>query len=212
MKAPALLALAASAAAIGMKPSPTPDKPSSFRWKYPFSDEAMAPWARACEATRAFDAKEFTLHQLTDPFPKGLGAWAPGLKEFFSGREYPGGWGGWDRHLHDRSIVYMEWEEVPGRVREWIEAQEKDGGDGKGLFAVFRKAGEGEEVERTVWEEEGAQNGERVVIFAPGALYEILPLWVAEGSECEGECKSLPSPSTRILQRPPLLCLPTYLP
>lgn len=28
---------------------------------------------------------------------------------------------------------------------------------------------------------------EKVMIFAPGALYEILPLWVARQSSCEGE-------------------------
>ena len=184
MKAPALLAFAATVAAAGMKPSPTPDKPASFRWKYPFSEESMSSWPTTCTSTKTFSAMEFTLHDLTTPFPKGLGAWAPGLKEFFSGREYPGGWGGWDRHLHDRSVVYMEYADVPAKVREWIEAQEREDGEGKGLYAIFRKPGDGEEVKETVKDGEG-EDEDKVVIFAQGTLYEILPLWVAEGSDCE---------------------------
>lgn len=65
-------------------------------------------------------------------------------------------------------------------------------GRGKGLFGIFRRPAEGEEVEETVKGE--GDEGEKVVIFAPGALYEVLPLWVAEGSECEGELPfSIPS-------------------
>ena len=187
MKTHALLALATTAAAFGMKASPTPDKPDTWRWKYPFSDEAMTPYTQTCTSTRAFPAREFTLHDLMEPFPRGLGAWAPGLKDFFAGRAYPGGWGGWDRHLHDRSVVYMEFADVPAKVRAWIAEQERSGGEGKGLFAVFKRPAEGEEtVGGTVGVEEGADE-DKVVIFAPGALYEVLPLWVAEGSECEGE-------------------------
>lgn len=191
MKPNALLlaSLATTTTAIGMKPSPTPDKPATFRWKYPFSDEAMAAWSPVCTATKAFDAREYTLHNLAAPFPDGLGDWEEGLREFFGGREYPGGWGGWDKHLHDRSVVSMEWADVPGRVKTWIGEQEESEGEGKGLFAVFdKKAGEGKE---------GVEGDEgKIVIFAPGALYEVLPLWVADGSECEGEsvlCRPLSS-------------------
>jgi len=78
---------------------------------------------------------------------------------------------------------------------------------GKGLFAVYRKPdlAKGEKIEDTVFAEEEEEEkqaaaegeGEKkkekakdenlVVIFAPGALYEVLPLWVAEGSDCVGE-------------------------
>lgn len=186
MKSHALLAFASCAAALGMKPSPTPDKPETWRWRYPFAEETMAGWTRTCEATGTFTAREFTLHELMDPFPKGLGGWATGLKEFFAGREYPGGWGGWDRHLHDRNILYMEFKDVPVKVREWIGRQEKEEGEGKGLFAVFKRPVGEEVIETTVGIEEG-EDEDKVVMFAPGALYEVLPLWVAQGSECEGE-------------------------
>ena len=186
MKVLSLLALASCAAAVGMKPSPTPDKPEAFQWRYPFRDEDMAGWTRACEATQKFEAREFTLHELMDPFPRGLGPWATGLKELFAERQYPGGWGGWDKHLHDRTIVYMEFKDVPVKVREWIGGQEREGGEGKGLYAVFKKPVGKEEVAGTVGVGEG-EDADKVIIFAPGALYEVLPLWVAEGSECEGE-------------------------
>jgi hypothetical protein len=41
--------------------------------------------------------------------------------------------------------------------------------------------------ETPVDEEWRARDPNRVVIFAPGAVYEVLPLFVAEGSGCEGE-------------------------
>lgn len=202
MKPNALLlaSLATTTTAIGMKPSPTPDKPATFRWKYPFSDEAMASWSPACTATKAFDAREYTLHDLTAPFPKGLGDWEEGLREFFGGREYPGGWGGWDKHLHDRSIVTMEWVDVPARVKAWIGEQEESEGEGKGLFAVFEKkkgeegaeGAEGEAAAESAVEKTGDED--KIVIFAPGALYEVLPLWVADGSDCEGKSRSLSIP------------------
>ncbi|SPO07107.1 uncharacterized protein DNG_09801 [Cephalotrichum gorgonifer] len=208
MRSPTILALAltlcapatAHPSAKGMKPSPAPEKLSSFKWTYPFTDEAMTGWTASCTAVKAFSAREYTLHDLANPFPKGLGAWVDGLKGFFSGREYPGAWGGWDKHLHDRTIVYMEYEEVPLRVREWIEEQERGDLAGKGLFAVFEKPAAGEKGEGEREGKEGSVIGEtvkvgevvdrsgdggKVVMFAPGALYEILPLWVADGSDCQ---------------------------
>lgn len=191
-----LASLASTATAIGMKPSPTPDKPATFRWKYPFSDEAMAGWSPVCSATKVFDAREYTLHELTAPYPNGLGDWEEGLRGFFGGREYPGGWGGWDKHLHDRTVVMMEWADVPGRVKSWIAEQEESEGEGKGLFAVFDKkaaegAAEGEAAAESAVEEKGDDG--KIMIFAPGALYDLLPLWVADGSECEGKsCSCCP--------------------
>lgn len=96
---------------------------------------------------------------------------------------------------------------------EWADSEEgqgkdgKDGkgkGKGKGLFAVLAKADveKGEKIKVTatsarekkggmMTEEEEkewrAKDKDRVVIFAPGAVYENAPLWVAEGSGCEGE-------------------------
>lgn len=190
--AAAMLAfLATTAHAFGAKPSPKPTKIETFKWKYPFETEAMANYNAACEASDKFGAHEYTLHQLMDPAPQGLGPWAEGLKAFFTGREYPGGWGGWDRHLHDRSLLKMEYNDMPLKVREWIEEQERTEGAGKGLFGVFEKPkGDDDTIDETVTFSETvdrAADSERVAIFAPGAIYEILPLWVAEGSNCEGE-------------------------
>ncbi|KAK3947155.1 hypothetical protein QBC32DRAFT_97798 [Pseudoneurospora amorphoporcata] len=87
----------------------------------------------------------------------------------------------------------------------------KDSGrkTGKGLFAVLAKPdvekgekivatatslrekkkkkydNEEEEEEEEEEKEWRSKDGERVVIFAPGAVYENAPLWVAAGSECE---------------------------
>jgi hypothetical protein len=185
-----LLAFLSGASGHGLKPSPTPDKPKTFKWRYPFEPEALEPFNHACEAEKQFPANEYTLHQLMDAPPGGLGPWAPGLKKFFSGRDYPGGWAGWDRHLHDRSILKMEYAHLPLKVREWIEDQEENQGAGKGLFAVFRKPVEEDDtIEDTTPPKPGDRSGDQdlVAIFAPGAMYDILPLWVAEGSNCPGK-------------------------
>lgn len=96
----------------------------------------------------------------------------------FSGRPYPGGWDGMDAHGYERELVKMEYRDVPVQVREWIENQEEAEGPGKGLFGVFAKPGTGETASASV--------EDKIVIFAPGALYETLPLWLVQDSGCEG--------------------------
>ncbi|KAK7916953.1 hypothetical protein PG985_010561 [Apiospora marii] len=163
-----------------------------FRWKNPFSgDTAAAPdllLKPSCSATRSFKAHQYLLDDLKEAPPLGLGPYADRLKAFFQGREYPGSWDGLDPHGYDRNVVLMEWDDVPGAVRAWIDEQakqkkkesksdeekkaekKKEDLSGKGLFAVYRKA--------------RAPKDHKVVIFAPGAIYETLPLWVAESSDC----------------------------
>ena len=90
----------------------------------------------------------------------------------------------------------MKYSDVPIAVREWIEDNERTEDSAlKGLFAVYNRAAEGARPKETVVvaatpspipESERKADEERVVIFAPGALYETLPLWVAEGSGCDG--------------------------
>jgi len=182
--------LVSTAAGHGLKPSPTPEKVTSFQWRYPFEPEALEPYTHACEAEQKFPAKQYTLHELMEPPPHGLGPWASGLKKFFQGRDYPGGWAGWDRHLHDRSILKMEYADLPAKVRQWIEEQEKGETDGKGLFAVFKKPEEADDtIEDTTPPSPGDRSADQdlVAIFAPGAMYSVLPLWVAEGSACAGK-------------------------
>lgn len=101
----------------------------------------------------------------------------------------------------------MEYVDVPLKVKRWIEEEEWStaAAKGKGLFAVLAKADveKGEKVVATATslrekkpeteeEEREWREGDvdRVVIFAPGAIYENAPLWVAEGSDCEGKFSS----------------------
>lgn len=186
----ALLASSANAL-FGGKPPPKPktELVKGFEWKDPFKTEAIASFDTACEAEAAFPAMQYSLHNLMQRHPKGLWAWSKGLKAFFAGREYPGSWAGWDRHLHDRSILLMEYKDVPLEVRQWIEAHDQEEGSGQGLYAVFDKPTDdddqltepvkfGEDVDRSLDEK-------RVAIFAPGAIYPVLPLWVAGSSSCK---------------------------
>ncbi|WDK20862.1 hypothetical protein CGRA01v4_12151 [Colletotrichum graminicola] len=199
--AAALLLTAATTAIAAAGKPPVPQAKTTmadnFPWRDPFAATAdgSSAYAAVCEASATFPAAQYTLHDLFDKPPTGLFNYADGLKAFFSGREYPGGWAGLDRHMYDRNVLLMEYADVPPRARAWIEAQERRDGDGKGLFAVFDKPASAEDkvMERVVVPPEGegdvdrALDGARVAIFAPGALYHVLPLFVADGSECEGE-------------------------
>ncbi|WQF89167.1 hypothetical protein CDEST_14181 [Colletotrichum destructivum] len=204
----ALLAGAASAFQMGKPPVPQAKTTmtDNFPWRNPFTAETAAAYAAACEAEATFPAAQHTLHDLFDAPPTGLAPWGDGLKAFFSGREYPGGWAGLDRHMYDRNLLVMRYADMPLRVREWIESQERtaDGngdGDGKGLFAVFDapaavEGGGLKVAERVAFPEDAADvdralDAARVAIFAPGALYPVLPLFVAEGSDCESTLADL---------------------
>jgi hypothetical protein len=190
----AAVLLAGSTEAVFSKP-PKPVKPNlvdGFVWRDPFKSAAIESFDSPCEATRKFSTFEYTLHDLMAEEPKGLKAWSKGLKKIFSEREYPGGWSGYDRHGYDRAILRMAYTDVPLAVREWIEEQERTGGEGKGLYAVFPLPKDAEEeIENVVGvpqadQVDRSEDKLKTVIFAPGALYHILPLWVAEGSNCQG--------------------------
>lgn len=172
---------------------PQPNLVDGFVWADPFETDAISSFDVTCETEKRFEALEYTLHDLMEPPPKGLFTWASGLKTFFAGREYPGGWSGYDRHLHDRAILRMDYDKVPLELRKWIEEEDRTGGKGKGLFAVFEKPKlEGDTFDAVVKfpaasEVDRAQDQEKVAIFAPGAIYHVLPLWAAEESRCKGE-------------------------
>jgi hypothetical protein len=208
LAAAALLASSADAL-FGGKPPPQPktDLVKGFAWKDPFKSPAIAGFDAACEAEAAFPALEYSLHNLMQRPPKGLWPWNQGLKAFFAGREYPGSWAGWDKHLHDRSILLMEYADVPLLVRQWIEASDAEGEgegegedkapSGQGLYAVFEKpADDDDQLTETVKfpkEEDAdrAKDANRVAIFAPGAIYPLLPLWVAGSSSCKDDLLDL---------------------
>ncbi|KAK0386717.1 hypothetical protein NLU13_6552 [Sarocladium strictum] len=171
-------------------PKPTPHIIDDFKWQDPYGHPKIGSFEAACEHTVTLPAREFTLADLSVPAPQGLRDWSPGLKKLFTGREYPGAWGGLDRHLNDRTIISMEYKDVPLEVRLWIEDQDRTDGEGKGLFGVFEKPKEGDDkIESPVEfpsakEVDRSLDEERLAIFAPGALYHILPLWAAETSPC----------------------------
>ncbi|EGZ68756.1 hypothetical protein NEUTE2DRAFT_159389 [Neurospora tetrasperma FGSC 2509] len=189
-----------------------PDLMPNWPWHNPFADanntritissesEASAPtrFVPTCSAQRTFRATEYLLDDLQELPPLGLIPWVEALRKTFTNRPYPGSWDGVDPHGYDRNMLMMEYVDVPIKVRRWIE--EEEWREGKGLFAVLAKADveKGENVVATATslrekkpeteeEEREWREGDvnRVVIFAPGAVYENAPLWVAEGSECE---------------------------
>ena len=191
----AALAMATTATAL-IKPPPPVAKTTmteGFPWRNPFASSDISSFAPDCEVSKTFPASEYTLHDLFEMPPKGLWPWGEALKTFFQGRQYPGGWAGLDHHMYNRNLLMMEYADVPIRVREWIEEEDRSGGEGKGLFAVFAKPKEeGDTIEATVVPPEATAaidrslDKEKVAMFAPGAMYSILPLWVAEGSKCPG--------------------------
>lgn len=169
-------------------PKVDPTKFENFTWADPFASPKISLFDAACSNTRTFAASEYQLHDLSDSSrTKGLAAYGAGLRTLFGGRPYPGGWDGMDAHGYERELLAMEWQAVPKTVREWIVAQEKEGGAGKGLFGVFEKLEDDKESAAQV-EDLSAADGESTVIFSPGAIYDTLPLWVAEGSDCKGMC------------------------
>lgn len=199
MLAPALLYLAlivAPAFAEGppplrpnIPPKVEPTSLEDFIWSNPFSSPEIDQFEAACESSRTFTASEFQLHDLGNPEPKGLGPYSEALKRIFGGRQYPGGWNGVDAHGYERNLLKMEYKDVPAKVKEWIEEQELAEGPGKGLFAVFDRPAKGETSASMADLEEDdirSLDENRVVIFAPGAIYDNLPLWVAEDSSCKG--------------------------
>lgn len=193
-------------------PNPFPSDPNNPRITISSESEASSPtrFLATCSSERTFKATEYLLDDLQELPPQGLIPWVEALRKVFTNRQYPGSWDGIDPHGYDRNMLMMEYSEVPEKVRRWIEEEEwaadseEEGkdvkkGKGKGLFAVLAKADvdKGEKIVATATslrqkpatkEEEKewrAGDKNRVVIFAPGAVYENAPLWVAEGSDCE---------------------------
>jgi len=151
-----------------------------------------------------------------DP-PKGMKPWAPGIEAFLRGREHPGHWryneDELDKHEHDREYIMMEYPDVPRAVRDRVEHHRDKGSHDhhKWMFAVFDIPETTEDVITTTAVPRppkptgsanataaGSTNGTvdddvpldpegKVMLFAAGAIYETLPLWVAEGSKCPGK-------------------------
>lgn len=173
----------------------------SFAWSDPFGAHPSPPGFRArCEATATFRATQHVIRELHSPPPVGLAPWADAIRYFFGGRPFPGGWNGVDPRGAEREIVKMEYADVPAAVREWIAEQRKGDGDSRWLFGVYEKPRDGGKVGTTAvdvgpasaaGDAAGPAEEDLVVLFAAGAVYEVLPLWVAGGSECESELLDL---------------------
>ncbi|KUI72741.1 hypothetical protein VM1G_11858 [Cytospora mali] len=184
-------------------PMVDPSKLENFTWSDPFSSPNLDRFDATCENQRTFNALEYQLHDLQKEEPKGLWPYGDALKTLFGGRPYPGGWNGMDAHGYERNLLKMEYTNVPVKVREWIEEQERSEGPGQGLFGVYDKPKKGEKatdvakLPKVDYLRPLDQN--RVVIFTPGAVYETLPLWVAEGSDCEDTLADLDKYSPKLV-------------
>ncbi|KAL1854026.1 hypothetical protein VTK73DRAFT_8825 [Phialemonium thermophilum] len=190
----------------------------SFIWRYPFSADGRAPhgFDAACLAERTFYAQQHRVADLRAP----SSPWAPALDQLLSWHSYPGSWDGrhWGSGDHeDRDVLIVEYRDVPGAVRKWVAEQhrlrhavddapvERDGRKQESrwwMFGVFSKPKDGVEprfLDPKIPEAAAAAGEEyheppdedKVLLFAPASLYEILPLWVAEGSDCEADLLDL---------------------
>lgn len=184
-----LLLLATVAQSCGADPAVVISQVvDSFKWQDPFDSHATPPgFQTTCEATATFRATQHVLTDLHTPPPLGLQPWADAIKFFFGGRPFPGAWEGVDALGVNREVIKMEYTDVPSAVKDWIEEQRKKPEGNRFLFAVYDKPNaEGGKISRQAQRGEGADEN-KIVLFAAGAIYEILPLWVAKTSGCE--CK-----------------------
>lgn len=188
----------------------------TFKWSRPFPDDGSDPggFHVNCKAKKTFHAKMYKLFDLPAQPPGGLAPWHDAIEDFMGHSDFMGSWDGVDHKGQEREIVVMEWKDVPLPVRQWIEEQQADPSEGnkrKWYFGVFEKPKEpGERIFGTVKPKiaapaatESPQEGQahpthdaqpvkdlkdedKILVFPAGAIYEILPLWVAQGS---GACE-----------------------
>lgn len=188
-----------------------------FPWGDPFSGHPTPPGFEAtCESTRSFKARQHLLSELQEPEPKGLKPWFKALKTFFGGRPFPGSWNGVDAHGTKRDVILMSYADVPEPVKRWIQdKRESKSADDMYLFGVYHKdlpgikikgtatprprptppvGGGGDDSDDDEVDADAARlppDEDLVVLFAAGAIYHNLPLWVADGSACEAELSDL---------------------
>ncbi|PKS10989.1 hypothetical protein jhhlp_002748 [Lomentospora prolificans] len=171
----------------------------TFNWRDPFGAHQTPPgFEVVCESKKTFRALQHIIADLEHELPMGLAPWSDAIFYFFGGRPYPGTWEGVDNKGEQREIMRMEYADVPPAVRAWIAEQKKNDDPealSKFLFGVFEKPkNEGDKIAGTAKPRKDgseASDDEKVLMFAAGALYEILPLWVADGSDCQAELLNL---------------------
>lgn len=173
----------------------------SFTWKLPFQPDGSPPMGMEvpCSVSATFRATQYRLGDLQAP-----SEWSDPVLTYLGWHPYPGSWDGIDAGGDERDLIIMEYVDVPVAVRDWVDAQHRDRESDKSrywLFGVFAKA------KKDLGKADGVASAaktpvpvgddaavipdeDKVLIFAPGALYDILPLWVARDGGCEGEFRS----------------------
>lgn len=153
-----------------------------FPWRDPLpADGGNLNGYVSCQSTSHFNATQYKLADLREPSPAGLAPWADVVEALFTSRFYPGGWQGVNYKGEERDVVVMGWGDVPAAAKGWVEGQLADEEMRlKRFMVVVQRAGTEASVEEIPVEE-------RLLIIAPGELYNFLPLWVSDKSECEGE-------------------------
>ena len=157
-----------------------------------------------CRSETYFNGTLYKVPDLHQPPPTGLQPWAAIINGLFTSRFYPGGWQGVNYKGDERDLLVMEWRDVPQQARAWVEEQLKDEQMKlKRFMALVAKSKDGERVDEGNLE--GLPDGEKLLIIAPGELYNFLPLWVSKNSECEG-MSSFPSPPLTSRTTPASVC------
>lgn len=175
---------------------------SSFKWQRPFPYDGSAPlnMDAPCKADGTFHARQYRLGDLQAP-----SQWSGAVLNYLGWHPYLGSWDGIDAGGDERDLIIMEYKDVPVAVREWIDKQQRDRVSDKSkwwLYGVFEKpkkdfgkaSGHAMAPSTSVAVGDDAPvipDEDKVLIFAPAALYDILPLWVGKGSDCEGETAGL---------------------
>ncbi|SPO01458.1 uncharacterized protein DNG_04131 [Cephalotrichum gorgonifer] len=165
----------------------------NFAWKNTMpADGGSLGGYNSCETAANFTATQYKVTDIYKPRPEGLAPWATVVNGILMSRFYPGAWQGVNYKGGERDVVMMEYKDVPQAVRVWVEEQLKDEAQRKKRWlTVLRKS---KAVDDMVTGDENLEvlpAEEKVMIFAPGEIYDSLPLWVAQGSKCEAELKNL---------------------
>lgn len=158
-----------------------------FLWRDPLpADGGKLNGYTSCETTAHFNGTQYKLSDLRVPPPAGLEPWADDVEALFTSRFYPGSWQGVNYKGEERDVVMMEWRNVPAAARAWVEEQlaDEEMRSKRFMVVVGRSGGEASVEDFPV--------NERLLIIAPGELYNFLPLWVSEKAECEGEFPGAP--------------------
>jgi hypothetical protein len=181
-----------------------PHVAETFNWWYPYHTDGEIPngFNVTCEAIRVYRAKQYHVKELKDS------TWAPALNELLGRHEYLGSWSGMDRGGDERDFIIMEYKDVPKAVKEWVREQHqkemRDETRKDWLFGIFEKpepASDGKPAKPPKWvDEKDATKADttgdgfvklpddknKVLMFAPAAIHDILPLWGADGTSCRG--------------------------